>query len=295
MRYQGQDFLTAPARQSAELWRFGLGLVLVVGCYLALGHSYFTLLAEMVPAQDWPALLEEIDNGSTPRGMLAILASFGFIIIALGLVLNLLHHRPLATLFGKGRLFLQQGLRVSTALGGFAVLLWFLPEPGILQPFHNLDYLRWLALLPLALPLLLIQVTAEELLFRGYAQSQLAARFARPAVWLVLPALVFGALHYEPSLAGPNAWALVLGAALFGLAAADLTARSGTLAPAIALHVFFNVASLLYVTPGDTLVGLALYTYPFELTDPALLPIWLPYDLMTLLCAWLAARLSLRR
>jgi len=295
MRYQGQDFLTAPARQSAELWRFGLGLVLVVGCYLALGHSYFTLLAEMVPAQDWPALLEEIDNGSTPRGMLAILASFGFIIIALGLVLNLLHHRPLATLFGKGRLFLQQGLRVSTALGGFAVLLWFLPEPGILQPFHNLDYLRWLALLPLALPLLLIQVTAEELLFRGYAQSQLAARFARPVVWLVLPALVFGALHYEPSLAGPNAWALVLGAALFGLAAADLTARSGTLAPAIALHVFFNVASLLYVTPGDTLVGLALYTYPFELTDPALLPIWLPYDLMTLLCAWLAARLSLRR
>ena len=87
MRYQGQDFLTAPARQSPELWRFALGLALVVACYLTLGHSYFTLLAEMVTPQDWPLLAAEIDRGSSPRGMLAILASFGFIIIALGLVL----------------------------------------------------------------------------------------------------------------------------------------------------------------------------------------------------------------
>ena len=219
MRYQGQDFLTAPARQSPELWRFGLGLALVLACYLALGHSYFTLLAEMVTPQDWPLLAAEIDRGSSPRGMLAILASFGFIIIALGLVLKFLHQRPLATLFGRGAVFLRHGL----------------------------------------------------------------------------PALIFGALHFEPSVAGPNAWFLVLSATLFGLAAGDLTARSGTLAPAIALHFFLNFSGLLYVSPGDTLYGLALYTYPFKLSDPTLLPMWMPYDLMILLCAWLTARLSLGR
>ena len=114
-------------------------------------------------------------------------------------------------------------------------------------------------------------------------------------VWLALPALIFGALHFEPSVAGPNAWFLVLSATLFGLAAGDLTARSGTLAPAIALHFFLNFSGLLYVSPGDTLYGLALYTYPFELSDPTFLPMWMPYDLMILLCAWLTARLSLGR
>ena len=295
MRYQAQDSLTDPARPSRELWRFALGLGLVAACYLVLGYSYFTLLAELVTPQDWPALAREIDSGSSARGMLAILASFGFIIISLALVVNFLHGRHLSTLFGAGRVFAAQSLRVGTALTGFAVLLWVLPEPALLQPFHNIDYLRWLALLPLSLPLLFVQVTSEELLFRGYAQSQLAARFSSPLVWLVLPALVFGALHYDPAAAGSNAWALAVSAALFGLAAADLTARSGTLAPAIALHLFVNATALLYLAPGDRLYGLALYTYPFELANPALLPVWLPYDLMILLCAWLAARLSLGR
>jgi len=295
MRYQAQEYLTAHARKSGELWRFALGLVLVAVCYLALGYTYFTLIAELVTPQDWPALVSEIDNGSSSRGMLAVLASFGFIIIALAFVTNVLHGRTLATLFGYGRPFTMQFLRVATALGGLAAILWFLPEPKILKPFHNIDYLRWLALLPLSLPLLLVQVTSEELLFRGYIQSQLAARFNSPLIWLVLPSLVFGALHYDPASAGQNAWALAFSAALFGLVAADLTARSGTLAAAIALHLFFNLDSILYVAPGDRLHGLALYTYPFELSDPALLPVWLPYDIMILFCAWLAARLSMRR
>lgn len=295
MRYQAHTTLTDPARPSRELWRLGLGLGLVAACYLALGYSYFILLAGLVTPQDWPALVQEIDTGSSARGMLAILASFGFIIISLALVVTLLHGRPLATLFGTGRVFAAQSLRVGTALTGFAVLLWVLPEPLLLQPFQNMDYLRWLALLPLSLPLVLVQVTSEELLFRGYAQSQLAARFTNPLVWILLPALAFGALHYDTAAAGSNAWALALGATLFGLAAADLTARSGTLAPAIALHMFVNTTALLYLAPGDRLYGLALYTYPFELSDPSLLPVWLPYDLMILLCAWLTARLSLGR
>lgn len=295
MRYQPQEHLTGPARPRGELWRFALGIVLIGACFLALGHVYFTLLSELVTPLDWPALAAEIDKGSSARGMLALLASFGIIILSLGLVLKVLHTRPLATLFGEGRHFWRQALRVGTALTGLAGILWFLPEPEALTPYHNIDYLRWLALLPLSVPLLFIQVTSEEVLFRGYLQSQLAARFKSPLVWIALPSVVFGALHYDPANMGANAWAIALSATLFGLAAADLTARSGTLAPAIALHFFLNATSLLYVAPGDALYGLALYTYPFELSDPSLRSVWLPYDLMILLCAWLTARLSIRR
>ncbi len=52
----------------------------------------------------------------------------------------------------------------------------------------------------------LIQTGAEELVFRGYLQQQLAARFASPLIWMVLPALIFGAVHYDPATAGPNVW-----------------------------------------------------------------------------------------
>ena len=100
---------------------------------------------------------------------------------------------------------------------------------------------------------------------------------------------------FGPATEGSKCSAPKISATLFGLAAGDLTARSGTLAPAIALHFFLNFSGLLYVSPGDTLYGLALYTYPFELSDPTFLPMWMPYDLMILLCAWLTARLSLGR
>lgn len=294
MRYAAQEYLTAPARPKSELWRLVLGTVLIAVCYILLGRSYFTLIAELVTVENWPALAMEIDKGTSARGMLALLASFGAMIVAVALVLRAIHHRRLASLFGKMRHVLLQSLRVGTALFGFAVLLWLLPEPEALTLFHNIDYLRWLALLPLSLPLLLIQVSAEEILFRGYFQSQLAARFESSAIWLLIPSLIFGALHYDLDTAGPNAWALALSAFLFALAAGDLTARSGTLAPAICLHFFINVTALIYAAPGDTLYGLALYTYPFALDDPSLRAVWLPYDLMILLCAWLAARLALR-
>ena len=270
MRYQAQSYLSEHARPASELWRFVLGLLLVAACYLVLGYSYFTLLAEFVTPAEWPRLAAEIDKGSSARGMLAILASFGLIIISLALVMSQLHHRALSTLFGEGWRFAVNGLHVGTALTGLAAILWLVPEPELLTPFHNIDYLRWLALLPLSIPLLVIQVSAEELLFRGYIQSHLSARFKNPLIWLFLPSLLFGALHYDTQTAGANAWALALSATFFGLAAADLTARAGTLAPAIVLHFFINFTSLIYVAPGNLNYGLALYTYPFELSDTSL-------------------------
>ena len=42
-----------------------------------------------------------------------------------------------------------------------------------------------------------------------------------------LPSLLFGLLHYDPLTFGPNALPLAIWSAVFGLAAADLTARAG--------------------------------------------------------------------
>lgn len=295
MRYAAHDTLVAPARPSAQLWRLALGLGIITACFFAMGYTYFNLLAELVTQAEWPRLANEIDHGSTPRGMFVILGIFGLLTLSLLLVINQLHRRQMRTLLGNPAKAARDFLRVTIALSALGTLLWLLPEPAGMAPTPGLPWLRWLALLPLALPLVMVQITSEELLFRGYLQSQLAARFAHPVVWITLPALGFALLHYDPATAGENAPVYVLSAFVFGIAAADLTARSGTLGPAFALHFAINVSALLITAPQGHNYGLALNIYPFALNDVPARATWLPYDLMVMLCAWLAARLAITR
>jgi len=69
----------------------------------------------------------------------------------------------------------------------------------------NLPLSQWLGLLPLTLAFLLIQVSAEELVFRGYLQSQLAALGLHRFVWIMIPSAIFGLLHYDPAVMGAAA------------------------------------------------------------------------------------------
>ncbi|WP_338153259.1 CPBP family intramembrane glutamic endopeptidase [Pseudophaeobacter leonis] len=62
----------------------------------------------------------------------------------------------------------------------------------------NLGFWPWLGLLPLSLLAVLVQVSAEEVVFRGYLQQALAARFKSPVIWLVAPSALFGLAHYMP-------------------------------------------------------------------------------------------------
>ncbi|WP_137702551.1 CPBP family intramembrane glutamic endopeptidase [Marimonas lutisalis] len=295
MRYAAHHLLSDPARPSAQLWRLALGVAIVVACFFAMGFAYFNLLAELVTQDEWPTLAAEIDEGSTPRGMLALLGSFGLISLSLALVLRSLHRRRFVTLVGPLPRAAADFFRVAIALTALAVLLWLLPEPDLMVPQPNLPLLRWLALLPLSLPLLFVQISAEEFAFRGYLQSQLAARFSQPVIWILGPSLLFGLLHYDPATQGANAAIFAVAACLFGLAAADLTARSGNLGAALALHLSVNIPALLVTAPAGHMYGLALGTYPFTLDDTAARAVWLPYDTLVLLCSWLAARLAITR
>ncbi|WP_242509437.1 CPBP family intramembrane glutamic endopeptidase [Rhodovulum imhoffii] len=85
----------------------------------------------------------------------------------------------------------------------------------------------WLRVLPLALPAIPIQTGSEKLFFRSCLQQQLTARVRAPLIWLPVPSALFAIGHYVPEDAGENAPAMVLWAGAFGLAAADLAARTG--------------------------------------------------------------------
>jgi membrane protease YdiL (CAAX protease family) len=201
----------------------------------------------------------------TASEALWLLASFGFLVVGTLVAANLFQGRGIATLTG----------------------------PPALAAVHFARVLRALALLYAAIWLILLQVGAEELFFRGYLQQQLAARFRSPAIWIGLPAALFAWGHYQPEETGGNALAVAVWAGIFAAAAADLTARTGTLGAAIGLHFANNAISILFLSLPGPVSGLALYTYPFAADDPALGPLFL-VDLGVIGVSWLAARVALR-
>lgn len=295
MNYTAYETLVKPARPSSDLFRLFTGMGLTAVLFFLLSFVYSSIHQRLLTSAEWEAFYIDMQTGSTPTSALMNLYLFGLLILALWVTLVLVHGRGIISLVGPLRRTSRQFWRAVLALLTLYLAMSFLPAPDGAEVTENLPMLKWLQLLPLALGGLLVQTATEELLFRGYLQSQLAARFSHPAVWIGIPTIVFAFLHYDPSTNGDNAWLVVIWAALFGLAAADLTARSGTLGPAIALHMVNNVSAILIAAPEGYFNGLTLYTYPFSLDDASALWTWMPVDLMVLLCSWLAVRLALRR
>lgn len=296
-RYAPHEAHAAAARPRAEPWRTLLGLLLIALGYLAalfaVFHIAFAVLEPLVGGWAASRFVDSFGSGRTAPGLTLLLWSFLLLALPVVLVTRLLHGRGLASLTGPPRRALRDALRVALPLVALAVAM---------MPFavlsdnagRRLDLVTWLLWLPVALPGLVVQVTAEELLFRGYLQQQLAARFRSALAWMVLPSLLFAGLHFAPGDFGGNAALIAVWAGLFSLLAADLTARTGTIGAAVGLHLATNVSAIFLVGLWGQLDGLALWNIVVNTRDLATLLPLLAVDLMALVVSWLVARLVLR-
>lgn len=290
--YRAHEELVASARPTSEVWRLLGAVVLIVVGFLLLNIVYFQMLASL-PV--WGDLRGELRDGDSPQAIWVMLGNFLPLLIVVLLVAQFLNGRGLMALMGPMRGVLRDFGRV----GRLALLLFFvvflIPSPDGAEPVGHMPVGVWIRLVPLSLVLILVQIATEEILFRGYLQSQIAARFASPLAWMVIPSVLFGALHFEPSTYGDNAIWLAAWSGLFGLAAADLTARAGNLGPALALHFINNVSAMMFSAMQGHWDGLALYVYPFGPDDTEALQALLPLEALVILCGWLVARVALRR
>lgn len=290
--YAAHEQLVAPARRYPEVWRLLAGLFLMAIVVFGLNAFLLTLVTGLGSDE----LIRNYLTGTTPGALLLLLGSFGFLILGVAAAARAFQRRTLESIVGPLAQAREQFWRVLRVLLALGAVIFVLPPYDMGAPLQpNLQLSVWLIILPFSLAAILIQTSAEEVLFRGYLQQCLAARFRSPVIWMGLPSLLFATGHYVPSQAGENAVLIALWSGAFGLLMADLTARSGTLGPAVALHFFNNLIALLFIALPGSLDGLALYLLPYEMSDTEQLRAWLMVDFALMLVAWLAARLALRR
>ncbi|MGY6550107.1 MAG: CPBP family intramembrane glutamic endopeptidase [Roseinatronobacter sp.] len=287
------DRYIAPARLRPQLWRLVLGLGLMMLVYVvwmaAMGGAIWAANRNLGPVE----ALAGIGTGATPGSLILLLLTFAGMALGVFAATRLLHKRSISSLFGP----LPWVLRDFGV--GFAIFT-VIAIPGIVWSLLALDLTpnvslsTWALFLPLAVIGLLIQTGAEELVFRGYMQQQLAARFASRWVWMVLPSVIFGLVHYAPEEMGDSVWLMMFVTGFFGLLMADLTARSGALGMAWGLHFANNLFAILLFTTGEALDGLALYRLPFSARDTAEIAPLLIVDMFGMVIVWLACRYALR-
>ncbi|MFN3955638.1 MAG: lysostaphin resistance A-like protein [Pararhodobacter sp.] len=285
----------APARAYPQLWRLVLGLGLIGGVYLAWMGLIGGLVWLLSGLDRLESGLLSIADGGDPWSLLVLMSTFAGMALGAWVAVRLLHGRGLRSLVGRPAPVMRDfalGLAAMALVGGGLGLL-VLP---FLPPFEPAAPLRiWLFFLPLALAAILLQTGAEELVFRGYLQQQLAVRFSSPVIWMGLPSVLFGLAHHAPAEMGANTWAVVAATGFFGLVAADLTARTGNLGLAWGLHFANNCLAILLVSVMGGLDGLALFVLPEGAASADLLRRLIMLDMAMVALVWLACRLWLRR
>ena len=276
----------APARAKPQFWRLLVGVLLFFAIYIGCGIGLveFTSAFGLVGATDadW--------NLNTRPSMIEGLFEFAGGILGVWAAVKLLHGRSLTTLLGPSgvrRNFLMAAGVVFTfqATWMLASSLYFGVVPN--QPLSIV-----LLFLPLGTILLLIQTGAEEFLFRGYLMQQLAARFRSPVIWMVLPSVVFGLIHYDPETMGHMVWYVIVVTTISGLIWADLTRITGNIGAAWGWHFMNNFLLLNFVTLPDDMTAFAWKLTPFGMADMTAFAV-LP-DIAMSIVIWVILRRILR-
>ena len=242
------------ARQGKkDWWRFVLAVGLILFLWQIIGSLPSVLMVIWVLADGDP------QTGVSPTGqfvgvdpnlnfVLLMLASL-FFMVGIFLAVRFIHRRPFRTLITPtrsiawGRFF--QGFGVWFVLSTLMSIVEAFLYPGRYGWTLNLQ--RYIPFIFLALILLPIQTSAEELFFRGYILQGVGLRLRN--IWIL--STISGFLFMVPHFLNPEARLNypLMGLYYFsiGAAMAYISLRDGRLELALGLHAANNLFSALFV------------------------------------------------
>ncbi len=263
-----------PARRNLGGLRFTVALIMLVLFYAVLTIQIILVFGGAAAIQGdigfgtaFNQLFMDFANPNTPYKMIVVLCTFFAMFGAVWLTIGIFRRQGLSVLIGPGTPVRNFGIAALVMLPMTIVGVGFSLWTGDAVP--NLDFGTWIVWMILALPLLLIQVSSEELIFRGYLMQELAVRFRSRWIWLLIPSLIFGSLHYDPARFGSNALTIIGVTTFFGIIAADVTVRTGNLGAAIGLHFMNNFQAMMLLSLSGTLNGLSLFVTKTHVSDEA--------------------------
>ena len=249
------------ARQGKnDWWRFVLAVGLILCLWQIIGSLPSVLMVIWVLADGNP------QTGVSPTGqfvgvdpnlnfVLLMLASL-FFMVGIFLAVRFIHRRPFRTLITPirsiawGRFF--QGFGVWFVLSTLMSIVEAFLYPGRYGWTLNLQ--RYIPFIFLALVLLPIQTSAEELFFRGYILQGVGLRLRN--IWIL--SAISGFLFMVPHFLNPEARLNypLMGLYYFsiGAAMAYISLRDGRLELALGLHAANNLFSALFVNYNVTVM-----------------------------------------
>jgi len=287
-------------------------MLAVIGALIGLEVA-FILMPSFVALMAPGGLPDGYATGSTPWGMIVGLLGFAVPASVLFVIVRRVFGYSAFGLLGDARLALTDGVAVARILV-MVLLAVFAIDILAASSFapHARPFGSWLMFGLLALPAIFVQTSTEELVYRGFLQQQLGLRSQSPLVWMGIPSLLFGLSHIGYSTDLTENIHYVGWSFCFGLVMADLTARTGSLGPALAMHFVYNSFGFLFIGwlngPNS---GLALFLYDLGLLGDGINTMevdFVPDDIGTvaliavlfvqylpLFVMWLAARVAVRR
>jgi membrane protease YdiL (CAAX protease family) len=274
------------ARQGQnKWWRYVLGVLLILFMWQGLGSIPSVFLLIRVMASGHP--LTGVSTGSLPGvdpvvSFVALMLASVFFVLGITLAVRFIHNRPFRTLITParsiawGRLF--QGFGAWFVLAGLTSVLEALLYPG--RYAWTFDPEQFIPFVFLALILIPIQTTGEELFFRAYILQGIGIRFRN--IWVL--SSISGFLFMLPHFLNPEASVNypLMGLYYFSMGAflAYMTLRDGRLELALGVHAANNLFSVLFanytttVLPSPSLFTVnvldAVYSVPAALVAMAI-------------------------
>jgi len=219
-------------------WRFVVTMA-IFAASVVLGMVFYTatMLSGLRDAiRNEPAYFQEVVQ------LIGTVLVAGFGIVGLLIGVRFVHHKPTRGMFTDGRPFSFGFALQSAALWS---LLWLagtilLPNGWELlaRRFKEVPLAWWPVLAVAMFCAMAVGRTAEEVIFRGYLLTRVAAWVRRPWLAVCISTIAFILVHHGNAAAS-------VAIALFGIAFGAACIRAGTLAPIIGLHTAHDTLEVL--------------------------------------------------
>lgn len=253
------DYLKQAAAGKNSIWRYLGTIVLIL-------MPWFFSQAVLLVFYYFVNGTLNIDSWPVTDYLITAMLPFGFGLLGLCLGVKWLHQRPLKTLFTAKNHFRWKLLALSAllwfGLSAISDIVYGLVQPGVLKfTFQPQQFFPFFLLTLVLVP---IQISTEELIFRGYLMqgSSLFTR-GKPLIPLLLTSLIFGGLHFSnPEMGLVDPIITMVTYILTGLFLGFITIKSNGLELALGMHFANNLyAANISTFPGSAIPSPSLFTY----------------------------------